>query len=923
MFQPSIISRKSLITIAAILAVPLVIAGQTDSQQQLLDSLAAQPVRDTQYVNWLNQLAYSYWNSEPRKTDSLGMVALTLSDELGYQKGRFWSYHKLSIGQWMLGDYPLAFEYATEMLKIAENGDFSDGVTSAYSMMALITEDQGLLQESLNYHQRALAYHRARRDSVGIGKTLNNMGSVYWQMQKLDSSLLLFQQAYEIRKTTDTERSQRESLSNIAFVLNEQNKPEAAMPIAQRTLAIATKMNDLNGILNIQETIGNIHVNLNQLDSAEAVYFKALEMAQQMGVNKRVIDLYGRLANLYKTKNNFPLAYDYLDRYWVLKDSIEGQEAANELSRLQAQYESEKKGNEISKLQNQNRVNLILRNAFALGSVVTLIFAFLLYRFFRFRQKKNLELIEAKDQQTRQLEEVNTLKSRFLANLSHEFRTPLTLILGPSEQLLADKPDGPEKQQLSWIYNNSRKLLKLINQLLDLSKVEAGKLDLKATQMDLVQFCRYIISAFDSLAEQKGIRVTVEAPAEQIYLYFDPEKLEQVLNNLVNNAMKFTEEGQIQLRLETVVRAGREYAEITLSDSGSGIHVHHLPHIFDRFYQASQDTPSALEGTGIGLALTKELIELHSGIIEVESQLGLGTRFRIYLPLGRDHLQDEEITLSKTDWVSRDPILPLPEPTPAPDPAADGEEGLPLVLVLDDNQDMLDYLQVQLQGDFRILKAQTGETALEIAGAELPDLIISDVMMPGMSGYEFCTRIKNDPATDHIPVILLTARTGESYKIRGLEIQADDYIQKPFNRNELSVRITNLITNRKRLQKRFQEISLLQVPEVTENPREAQFLEQLFQVLEAHLNDPQLDVNTLGKAVGLSKSQLNRKTKAILDKSPNQLIRSYRLERARQLIKSTDFTLAEIAYDVGFSSPAYFSKCFHDEFGFPPSAVNP
>ncbi|MCB0631184.1 MAG: response regulator, partial [Lewinella sp.] len=469
------------------------------------------------------------------------------------------------------------------------------------------------------------------------------------------------------------------------------------------------------------------------------------------------------------------------------------------------------------------------------------------------------------------------------------------------------------------IHNNSRKLLKMINQLLDLSRIEAGKLELKTSQQDLVQFCRYICSAFESLAEQKKIKLRFTTKKDPLFVYFDSEKLEQVLNNLLFNAFKFTDEGFVGLQIEEIMQDDQALARITVTDSGIGIHPEQLAYVFDRFYQAHQGEPYVLEGTGIGLALCKELVELHYGKIEVSSELGKGTEFSIFLPMGCAHLAEDEIIIPSGQHPVSE-IQPL-SPAITAEITADGSDRhLPLLLLIEDNPDMLEYIRHNLQKDYRVLTAANGATGLEIARQEIPDLILSDVMMPGMNGFELCAQLKKDIKTDHIPIILLTARAGEEYKIKGLKVQADDYLPKPFNQEELMVRIRNLIKSRSRLRQRFAEQSLFQNVDTGQDAEDL-FLKQLKEVIEDHISDPRFDVNTLSKLLGMSKSQLNRKMKAVVNKSPNQFIRSYRLAKARHLIKSTDATLSEIAYDVGFSSPAYFSKCFHDEFGFPPSSL--
>ncbi len=522
-------------------------------------------------------------------------------------------------------------------------------------------------------------------------------------------------------------------------------------------------------------------------------------------------------------------------------------------------------------------------------------------------------------QQAEEINELYQVKNRFLANISHEFRTPLTLILGPAEQLYSNAPIGSDKKHLGWILKNSQKLLKLINQLLDLSKIEVGQLKLQSNQHDLVRFCKYMISAFDSMAAQKNIKLIFESKQDQIFVYFDQEKMEQVLNNLLYNALKFTNQGLIMVKTEEISKDNKPFAQISVIDTGIGIHSQQLPYIFERFYQAEQDEEVSFQGTGIGLALCKELVELHSGEIFAESELEKGTQFYIHLPLGREHLKDEEVVIGTETLQKPTPVMVNQED--ASNPVRE-ESNLPLILLIDDNEDILDYIQFQLTEQFRFLKASNGREGLEIARKELPDLILSDVMMPEMNGFELCYQIKNDMTTDHIPVVLLTARVGEDYKIQGLESKADEYIQKPFNNRELSIRLQNLIEGRRRLRKRFAEKLVFQASEIAGTPQEETFLEQLLEAIQNHLDDSQFDVNALSQLMNMSKSQLNRKMRAVINKSPNQFIRSYRLETARQMIlRNKDLTLSEIAYDTGFSSPAYFSKCFHDEFGYPPSKL--
>ncbi|WP_052467065.1 hybrid sensor histidine kinase/response regulator transcription factor [Psychroserpens damuponensis] len=886
----------------------------------MLDSLKVYPKASVERVNLLNKLAYYNWNKNPKKTDSLGEISLRLSNEINYKNGICESYYNLALGQWMLGNYPLAHEYANSSLKVAENNNQPSDVLRAYSILALIYDDQGLLNNALNYHELVLKKRIESLDSSAIATSLNNMGSVYFKMDSLEKSVELFRESYTIRKKINSKRGMRESLSNIAYVLNEQGKPKEAMPLIKRSLKIAEELNDINGIVNLGSTLGTVYINLKQLDSAEQILLKTLPLAEKIGVNKRIVEIKGFLGDVYQAKKDYKSANKYLNEYWVLKDSIEGQEATNKILELQTKYETEKKEKEIFELQQQNEESENWRNIFGLGTLTMILIAAFIYLFYRYRQLNNLKLIEAKNIQTEQLKDINKMKSKFLANISHEFRTPLTLIIGPAKELLANTKEEETKQQLNWIHKNSQKLLKLINQLLELSKLEAGKEKLKTSQDDIVSFTKHIFNLFESLAIQKHLKTSFKSKKEQIYVYFDSEKLEQVITNLLSNAFKFTDKGEVSVTLNEVTIKNNDYCKITIQDSGKGIHEQQLPYVFDRFYQANQDGEDSYEGTGIGLSLSKELIELHSGKIEAESELNKGTTFHLLIPLGKAHLKEEQIIPSIEHTFSNE--IPQGINSTENDTGDTHEGTLPLVLIVDDNRDIVDYIQVSLNGRYRFLKAFDGNQGLELSENELPDLIISDVMMPGLNGLQLCEKVKTNVKTDHIPVILLTAKAGENDKLDGLEAKADEYLQKPFNKKELQVRVHNLIENRKRLRKRFTNKVIFKPSEVAENSQEELFLDNLKEIVENNHTDSQFDVKRFCELIHMSKSQLNRKMKAVFNKSPNQFIRSYRLEKAKYLIaQDRGFSLSEIAYEVGFASPAYFSKCFNDEFGYAPSEL--
>lgn len=522
-------------------------------------------------------------------------------------------------------------------------------------------------------------------------------------------------------------------------------------------------------------------------------------------------------------------------------------------------------------------------------------------------------------------EKETRMKSRFFANISHEFRTPLTLILGNAEQLL-EKVDEGTRRKLQSIILHGKKILRLVNQLLDLSRLESRSDGLRASRFPVHDFISKVSGAFESLAEQKGIRMTVEVEPEKQAFWIDPEKMEKVIGNLLSNALKFTPDGgRIDLRVRLVHPKDTPtgMVEISLSDSGVGIDAGELPYIFDRFYQVEGTHGRPFQGTGIGLSLARELVALHHGTIAVQSQPGEGTTFRILLPAGRDHLRPEELK----------EVQPSMSPGPAelenasiltPDDAVETAPHTgrrPQILIVDDHADMRRYLVDQLSPRFSVAQSHNGADALKTALRGQPELIISDIMMPEIDGLELTKRLKTNEMTCHIPVLLLTARALQMQKLEGLEHGADDYLTKPFDMQELHARVANLIESRRTLRTRFSRSITLSPSEVTASSLDEKLVSRVMAYLEEHMHDPELSVDQLAQAIGMSRSNLHRKLKALANLSPTDFIRSIRLKRAHQLLQQKSGTVGEIGYQVGFSNLSYFSRAFCSQFGYLPSKI--
>ena len=586
------------------------------------------------------------------------------------------------------------------------------------------------------------------------------------------------------------------------------------------------------------------------------------------------------------------------------------------------------------------------------------------YELNRVKLKDKIKLDEAILEER---EETDKLKSRFFANISHEFRTPLTLILGPAEKINS-QTSGDIIKDSGIIKRNSKRLLQLVNQLLDLSKLEGGKLKLEASKNNIVSFVKGIVLSFESLSEEKDITLKIESEKEFIEVYFDKEKMIKILSNILSNAFKFTlRDGKITIAIKEchaeLVSASnisgkipdqvrldklKNYVEIKIRDTGIGISQEELPKLFDRFYQVDSSLTKEHEGTGIGLALTKELVELHHGSIGVQSENGNSanggtslpagkagwTEFTLNFPLGKDHLREEEIVetnaiLSEAKNLIYFDIEGSNKGINSNNVVEIGEDKT-IILVVEDNYDMREYIKESLGEDYLVEEAINGEQGVRKAEKIIPDLIISDMMMPKMNGIELTSILKNNEKTSHIPIILLTAKSGQENKLEGLETGADDYLTKPFDIRELQIRIKNLINLRRKLQEKLSKLELIssdknenEYQPITDKPIklrniDEKFLNKIRKIVNEHISEEDFSIEELGSEVGMSRSQVLRKIKALTGKSPSLYVRSIRLLKAKVMIENGDGNISEIAYSVGFSSPVYFSKCFKEEFGYPP-----
>ena len=508
-------------------------------------------------------------------------------------------------------------------------------------------------------------------------------------------------------------------------------------------------------------------------------------------------------------------------------------------------------------------------------------------------------------------------KLKFFTNISHEFKTPLTLILGPIEELMERGAESKQNanENLSMIRKNAVRLLRLVNQLMDFRKIEDRKMLVKASELDVIDFIRDVMSAFEKLAQKRKMDFRFISEHRQLYVWFDPDMLDKVIFNLLSNAFKFTNDrGKISVTVS--IDDEQRHVLIWIEDNGRGMSEEHIRHAFDRFY-----TGENLTGNGIGLSLSKEFIELHHGELILRSEKGRGTRFCIMLPFGNAHFDEQQLFSGGLNWQRNSNYDFLNEYSLPQQVAESHEQDSKkdyTVLLIDDNSELRQFVRNRLQTFYNIEEAHDGVTGLRLAFEIVPDVIICDVMLPGKSGFEVVKTIKEDLRTSHIPTIILTAKGSMEQKIVGIQSGADEYITKPFVLEYLHERIKALIRSREQLKAHYSHDLNLEVNGTSPGSLDKKFINDFIAMIEKHMANSELHVNDISRELGMSRVQVYRKVKALLGYSVNDYIISVRLKKAKHLLLNTDKTIAEISTEVGFSSPTYFSTAFKSKFNLSP-----
>jgi len=544
-------------------------------------------------------------------------------------------------------------------------------------------------------------------------------------------------------------------------------------------------------------------------------------------------------------------------------------------------------------------------------------------------KQQNLKITNQKEQVenlARQLHESDQQKLKLFTSISHEFRTPLTLIIDPIENMLKTAYQG-QKNQLLLIKRSADRLMKLVDQIIDLRKIDQKVMKLSVSDYDLGQVLKEILDMFHENAEKKGIRIVFNSSGQVVKAWFDKDKLEKIMFNLLSNSMKYTQEGGVITISSNIKKdKGTQYALIEVKDDGMGIADEDLPLIFDRFYTTSGE--SGHTGIGIGLSFCKELLELHKGSINVNSIEGEGTAFSMKIPVSRD-FYDESVLKQHKPGKTREAesLSDAIDMASVPDEMSETEyvvnkihnDSLPVILIVEDHHELRKHLISGLYELGNIYEAENGLVGADLARAIIPDLIVSDIMMPAMDGISLCEKIKNDPLTDHIPVILLTARSGQEDELEGLSKGADDYVVKPFHMDILITRIRNIFTLKAKIREQYQKNHGVVLEENTYKSTHEKYLNYLTRIIEENIEDPDFSVETLSSILNMDRFQLYRKIHSITGLSPSRFITRIKLSNAVERLKNTQATVSEVAFDLGFSSPSYFARCFREVYGVQPS----
>jgi pentatricopeptide repeat protein len=855
--------------------------------------------------------------------------ALHISEKINDLKGLSYSYGNLAYCYMKQGDFEKAIEYAHLMEKCSEKANFNRTKIQSLQLLGSIYFSDKNYPKSLEQYRKGEALLRKTSMKLDLAYVLNDMSTLYSHIKQYDSAESCSLESLKLLAEIGDTESMPGAYANLVDVYVSREQYDKAIEIIEKSFELLNRQKLVNSLVRATNysNLGIIHTQTGHFKEAEAALQQAETLAKDLDKNT-LLEVYGFRIQLEKARGNFKEAFRYDDLKDNLRDSLFNQERAAQIATIQTRFEVEKKEQMIQSLQQQEQIHNLKQWLLAGGLILVVATSLLIYFLQRTNHKKVEHLLSVQQDLNFKLQETDQLKSRFFANISHEFRTPLSLIITPVEdELRKNNQLAPVTKNLfSQVNRQANQLLSLVNDLLDLSKLDAKKMELRVKQGNLAHFMQLLTASFDSLAESKKISFEKRINLPEEMVWFDPEKIEKILNNLLINAFKFTPSGK-SISIDVWKDSVKGSVTILVADKGIGIATEEQAHVFSSFYQV-RNSADDLKGTGLGLALVKELVDLYKGSIHLQSNIGEGTTITVTLPATAEALAHAHFMEGDIKQEELSPVITITQTEQTEEETEDANErpNQPTVLVVEDHDELRNFISSIVKEKYTVIAAKNGEEGWALATEQLPDLIISDVMMPLMSGTELCEKIKTDERTSHIPVILLTAKADLESRLTGLKTGADDYLAKPFSTEELSIRSHNLLEQRRKLAEKYkQQISspppaLFILPESPQEPSlDERFLNRARERVLANLDNSTYGVEEFATDMNLSRAQLFRKLKAIVSMSPNEFINEIRLLRAAEMIKAKTDNLSQIAYAVGFNEQSYFAKRFKKKFGVTPS----
>ncbi|MEQ9298014.1 MAG: response regulator [Cyclobacteriaceae bacterium] len=809
-----------------------------------------------------------------------------------------------------MGDYASALENFKLAERLVEVGGDLKEKSTVYTNISNYFQTIDEKEDALIYGKKALEVVQELNDLNVTAQIANNVGLVFDDLKQFDSAQYYYEIALEAALISGNEFGEHVTKLNMGLNAYRNQDYQAAIPYFYEVTIFFEKIGDNYGLALCYYNYSRIYYALDQLELAAANGEKGYQLAKENDLIRLVGEIAETLAKIYDKQLNYKKAYDMVFEYTIIRDSLVNADKNREIGRLESRLELEQARIENKGLVQEQEIkeSELATTRLAILAVSLLlavaIIALLLYTRSNRRLTTSRQVVQ---EQANRLEELNHLKSQFFANISHELRTPLTLIRGQLEWLKQSKVSLESEERIKNALRSSNQLGNMIEDLLDLSKVELGKQQIHLVPSETNAMLSRIVGSFQSFAESRQLSLVFKDQTQTpVFANIDIRQFEKVINNLLYNSFKFTSRGgSVEVKLSQI----KDDVQIEVADDGRGIDAKELPNVFDRFYQ-SGSSDGGDPGSGLGLAIAKEIVGLHSGTIKVKSALGKGTTFSIQLPRtappATQSSDKASVNLSIEDLISQKWVK--------------GKLHKPKVLIAEDNDEMLTYLKEVLSGYFEIKTVNNGTEALEALSVQVPDLILSDVMMPKMDGFELLEALKSNVSYQQIPVILLTARSAQEDRMQGLRLGVDDYITKPFDREELLIRMINVSAN---LEQRLSLANDPNKPETSSNVQETslsleddKLIRKAENFVESKIDNSKLKVADIAYHLGVSERQLYRKLNTLTGLTPAQFLNEVRLQYARKLLINKKYQKVEpLATAVGFSSGAYFSKLYYERFG--------